>query len=109
MVRASLLGIVVLFATEALAAEAPRQPAFDEAELVSGAALELAPLASPLTVPTRDEVFELDADMRAFLTPLADIRDPRHKLLTLERSVGAARNVLARVCGGHTHGERHVP
>ena len=82
-VRASLLGIVVLFATEAIAAEAPRQPAFDEAELVSGAVLELPPPASPLTLPTRDEVFELDADMRAFLTPLANIRDPRHKLLTL--------------------------
>ena len=70
-----------------VAAEAPRQPAFDEAELVSGAALELAPPASPLTVPTRDEVFELDADMRAFLTPLADIRDPRHKLLTLSEAL----------------------
>ena len=67
MVRASLLGIVVLFATAAIAAAAPRQPAFDEAELVSGAALELAPPASPLTVPTRDEAFELDADMRAFV------------------------------------------
>ena len=87
MVRASLLGTVVLFATAASAAEAPRQPAFDEAELVSGAALEFAPPASPLTVPTRDEVFELDADMRAFLTPLADIRDPRHKLLTLSEAL----------------------
>ena len=87
MVRASLLGIVVLFATEAIAAEAPRQPAFDEAELVSGAALELAPPASPLIVPTRDEVFALDAEMRALLAPLADIRDPRHKLLTLSEAL----------------------
>jgi Flp pilus assembly protein TadD len=87
MVRVSLLGTVVLFATAASAAEATRQPAFDEAELVSGAALELAPPASPLPVPTRDEVFALDADMRAFLTPLEDIRDPRHKLLTLTEAL----------------------
>ena len=87
MVRTSLLGIVVLLATEARAAEAPRQPAFDEHELVSGAVLELAPLSSPLNLPTRDQVFELDAEMQAFLAPLAGIRDPRHKLLALTEAL----------------------
>jgi Flp pilus assembly protein TadD len=83
MARASLLGIVVLIATEAIAAAAPRQPAFDEAELVSGGALSLAPAAAALPVPSSDDAFALDAEMRAFIAPLVGIRDPEHKLIAL--------------------------
>ena len=63
MVRASLLGVVVLVATEASADSAPRQPAFDEAELISGACSRSRRRRAPVAMPTRDEAFALDAEM----------------------------------------------
>src|ERR1700741_5055719 len=89
MVRASLLGIVVLGATATHAAAAPRQPVFDEAALVSGSVLELAPPAIPVVVPTLDEVFALDADMHAFVAPLQGLRDPRRRMLALIEAMEA--------------------
>ena len=83
MVRASLVGIVVLVATATTAAAAPGQPAFDEAELTSGSALALAPAAAPVAVPTPDEAVALDADMQAFVAPLKAVRDPRRRLQAL--------------------------
>jgi tetratricopeptide (TPR) repeat protein len=83
MVRAALLGLVVLVATAAAAAAAPRGSTFDEAELVSGSVLALAAPALPVHVPTRDEAFALDGEMREFVAPLLRIRDPRQKLLEL--------------------------
>ena len=81
--RASLLGFVVFVATGATAAAATRQPAFDEAELVSGTVLALAPPDAPIVVPTADETFALDAEMEAFVAPLKDIRDPRQRMQAL--------------------------
>ncbi len=89
MVRASLLGIVVLVATAAPAAAAPRQPAFDETELVSGSALQLSPPAVPIVVPTRAEVFALDAEMHAFVEPLKAQRDSNKKLIGLIEAMEA--------------------
>ena len=83
MVRASLRGTVVLFATAAFAAPALEDPALDEAELVSGRPLELAASAPPPTIPSSAAVFELDAEMREFVAPLLGIRDPRQRLLAL--------------------------
>ena len=89
MVRASLLGFVVLVATATTAAAAPRQPAFDEAELVSGSALALAPPATPVVVPTPDEAFALDAEMQAFVAPLKALRDPQPRMLALIEAMEA--------------------
>jgi tetratricopeptide (TPR) repeat protein len=89
MVRASLLGIVVLVATTTAAAAAPRQPAFDEAALVSGSVLELAPPATPVVVPTPDEAFALDAEMRTFVAPLQAFRDPRRRMFALIEAMEA--------------------
>ena len=88
MVRASLLGVVVLVATAASAA-APREPAFDEDELISGRVLALGPLDAPVPIPTREEAFALDAEMTAFVAPFAAIRDPRQKLAALIEALEA--------------------
>lgn len=83
MVRVSRIGLVVLVATVAQAAAAPRQPAFDEADLVSGSVLAFtAPAVAP-AIPTRNEAFALDAEMRAFVAPVAELRDARQKLRAL--------------------------
>jgi tetratricopeptide (TPR) repeat protein len=81
--RASLLGFVVLVATGATAAAANRQPAFDESELVSGAALTLPQPDVPIVVPTAEETLALDAEMEAFVAPLKQVRDPRQKMRAL--------------------------
>lgn len=83
MARAALLGFVLLVGTAATAAAAPRQPIFDENELIDGSAVALAPLAEPVAVPTHAEAFALDAEMQAFVEPIADLRDPRQKLRAL--------------------------
>ena len=83
--RASFLGFVVLIATEASAAAVTREPAFDDTELVAGRALTLA--KSPIDLPTRDEVFALDEEMRAFVEPLKALRDPRQKMQGLIRGL----------------------
>lgn len=86
MVRASLLGFVLLVATGAPAAAAPRQALFDEAELVSGSALDLV-LPETIVVPTPDDVLALDADMKAFVAPLKNLRDPQQKMLALIKAL----------------------
>ena len=87
--RALLLGFVVLVATVATAAAATRHPAFDESELVSGAALALAPAEAPIIVPTSDETLALDAEMEAFIAPLKLLRDPRQKMQALIKALEA--------------------
>lgn len=83
MARASLLGVVVVFAATASADPVAREPAFDEAELLSGVALALEPLAEPLTLPSAADVFELDSAMREFVARFTPIGDSRQKLLKL--------------------------
>jgi Flp pilus assembly protein TadD len=87
--RALLLGFVVLVATGAPAAAATRQPAYDESELVSGAALVLEPPEAPIVVPTAEETFALDAEMAAFVAPLKQVRQPRQKMQALINAMEA--------------------
>ena len=83
-VRASLLGVIVLLSVaEVLAAPAPRKPAFSDLELLAATALALPAPPESFAVPTRDEVFALDDDMREFIAPLAAVRDPRQRLMAL--------------------------
>ena len=82
MVRAPLLGVVVLVATAASAASASSQPAFDETELVAAAVLELA-AAELVALPSADDVFALDATMQAFVAPFTGIRDQRQRMFAL--------------------------
>jgi Flp pilus assembly protein TadD len=89
MVRTSLLGIVVLVATASTAAAGPRQPAFEESELVSGSGLELARPATPVGLPTPEEAFALDAEMHAFVAPLKAQRDSRKRMLALIEAMEA--------------------
>lgn len=86
--RALFLGFVVFVATEAgPAAAVSRRPAFDDAELVSGSALPFA--GAFVDVPTPDEVFALDYEMRAFIAPVAAQRHARPKLVALVRALEA--------------------
>jgi Flp pilus assembly protein TadD len=55
----------------------------NEAELLAGDVLGLSAPAPPVRVPTAEEAFALDAEMLAFVAPLRDIRDPRHRLVSL--------------------------
>jgi Flp pilus assembly protein TadD len=87
MLRALLLGVVVVAASAASAAASAREPVFDESELVSGAVLGLEAAARPFVLPTPDEAFALDAEMRAFVAPFAEIRDPRQRLMALIRGL----------------------
>jgi Flp pilus assembly protein TadD len=89
MVRASLLGIVLLVATATAAVAAPRRPAFTEVDLVSGRGLALPPPATPVVVPTPDEAFALDAEMQAFVAPLKAVRDPRRRMVALIEAMEA--------------------
>ena len=79
MARASLLGVVVLVATAASADPVVRRPAFDDAELVAGVSLALEPPVQ-VELPSPDDAFALDDEMRAFIAPFATIRDPRVRL-----------------------------
>lgn len=83
--RVPFLGFVVFIATEVSVAAVSREPAFDEADLVSGRALAFSP--SHVDMPTRDDVFALDEEMRAFVAPLKQIRDPRQKMQGLIRGL----------------------
>jgi Flp pilus assembly protein TadD len=83
MTRAALLGVVVLLATAAAADPVVRQPAFGDLELVSGAALGLEPPPEAFTLPSADDAFQLDAEMRAFIAPFGAIRDHRQRLLRI--------------------------
>jgi tetratricopeptide (TPR) repeat protein len=56
---------------------------FDEADLLSGRALDLQMPEIPVAVPTSHDVVALDADMDAFIEPLKRLRDPQQKLLAL--------------------------
>ena len=82
--RASFLGFVVFIATEASVAAVSREPAFDEAELLSGRVLNLA---ASHDVPTHDEVFALDGEMRAFVAPVKALRTPQQKMQALIRGL----------------------
>jgi tetratricopeptide (TPR) repeat protein len=89
MVRASLLGFVLLVATAATAAAASREPLFDDVELLSGRALAFAASATPVIVPTGEQAFGLDAEMQAFVAPLAAYRDPRQRMIALIKAMEA--------------------
>jgi tetratricopeptide (TPR) repeat protein len=92
--RASLLGFVVLVATGATAAAATREPAFDQSELTSGAALALTPPQATIVVPTAEDAFALDAEMEAFIAPLKEVRGPRQKMRALIAAL-EARGMLS--------------
>lgn len=83
--RALFLGFVVLLVTEACVAAARREPAFDENELLSGRVLALP--ESRVNIPTHEEVFALDEEMRAFVEPLKALRSPRLKMQALIRGL----------------------
>ena len=82
MLRVLLLAVVVLTATEAFAATGPRGPAFERDALLAGTAFPFAADA-PIAVPSRDDVFGLDAEMLAFVGAAAAMRNPHRKLLAL--------------------------
>ncbi len=86
MLRVSLLAVVVLAATEALAATGPRQPAFATQELLEGTALPFA-VDAPIAIPSRADVFGLDAEMQAFVAEIVTLRNSRQKLVALLRGM----------------------
>jgi tetratricopeptide (TPR) repeat protein len=88
MARASLLCILAL-TVAACATSSPRRAALTEAELLSGAAIAVAPAPAPIS---REDAFFLDEEMRAFVA--AQIGDSRaqevilHKLLAGMKDIG---------------------
>jgi len=82
MVRIPLLCVVVLTATEAHTAPGPREPAFNESELIAAATLTFPAGDTPF-VPSSEDAFGLDAEMQAFVAGVAGIRDSREKLAAL--------------------------
>src|SRR5689334_21166319 len=87
--RALLLGFVVLVATATSAAAAPRQRAFAEDDLLSGAALALKPPEVPIVIPSAEDTFGLDEEMQAFVAPLKVVRDPRQRRQALIQAMEA--------------------
>jgi Flp pilus assembly protein TadD len=87
--RAWLVGFVILVATGASAAAASRGTALDEADLVSGAVLTLAPPSVPITIPTFEQAFALDAEMQAFIEPIRARRLPRERMVALIEAMEA--------------------
>lgn len=83
--RALFLGFVVLVATEASVAAVTREPAFDASELLLGHGLNLASFY--VDVPTHDEVFALDDEMREFVAPVKALRTPQQKMQALIRAL----------------------
>jgi tetratricopeptide (TPR) repeat protein len=83
MARASLLGVVVVFAATASADPVARQPTFDEAELLAGVVLALEPATQTLTLPSAAEVFQLDSAMHEFVARFGGIGDSRQRLLKI--------------------------
>jgi tetratricopeptide (TPR) repeat protein len=86
MARVALL-CVVLLVTPAAAGAGPRQPAFDEVALLSGAALALD--TASVTVPTHEQAFGLDEEMRVFVHTLAELRAPAARLSGLVNGMAA--------------------
>jgi tetratricopeptide (TPR) repeat protein len=86
MARLALL-CVVLLVTPAAAGAGPRQPAFDEAALLSGAALALD--TASVAVPTHEQAFGLDEEMRVFAHTLAELRVPAARLSGLVNGMAA--------------------
>lgn len=82
MLRASLLAVVALAATEAVAATGPRQPAFATHELLGGTTLPFA-VDTSMAIPSRADVFGLDAEMQTFVAKIATLRNSRQKLVAL--------------------------
>jgi hypothetical protein len=65
MGRALLLAVVTVVALEGCAAPGPRPPAIPDVELLSGSVLSWSSPTVPL--PSREDAFGLDDDMRAFV------------------------------------------
>jgi tetratricopeptide (TPR) repeat protein len=86
MAQVALLYVVLLLASVAAVA-GPRQPTFDEAALLSGASLALD--AAAVVVPTREQAFGLDEEMRAFSDMLAEQRSPVARLSALVDGMAA--------------------
>jgi Flp pilus assembly protein TadD len=84
--RLLLLAVVILTATEALAATGPRRPAFTVEELLAGAGLPFA-VDTVIAIPSREDALGLDAEMLKFVATTAEIRDSRKKLVALLRGM----------------------
>jgi tetratricopeptide (TPR) repeat protein len=89
MMRVALVAVVVLAVTDAAAAATVRRQPIGEEELLTGAALTFAAADTAARVPTRAEAFELDAEMQAFVAPLADLRNSQQKLVALLKAMDA--------------------
>jgi Flp pilus assembly protein TadD len=82
VLRVPLLAVVIILAaTEALAATGPGRPAFEREELLASTALPFT--VDAIAIPSRDDAFGLDAEMQAFVATMVAIRDPHRKLLAL--------------------------
>lgn len=69
MNRTSLLSVVTVVVLEACAAPGPRRPAISDADLLSGDVLKWNSPSAPL--PSEDDAFGLDDDMRAFIASVS--------------------------------------
>jgi len=86
MGRTSLLCVVALFYLEACTALGPARSALTPEQVLGGSAVPWAALELP-AVPSEDDAFGLDAEMRAFVAPLKAIDDPTVRLTRLREAM----------------------
>ncbi len=98
MSRTSLVCIVALLYLEACTALGPGKSALTSEQILNGSAFPWAASALP-AVPTEEEAFGLDADMRAFVAPLKAIEDPISRLTRLREAM-QQRGLFAIVYSG---------
>jgi tetratricopeptide (TPR) repeat protein len=86
MRRPWLFCVLALGSIEACGAAAPRASNLTEQQILSGEALPW-PVPSSSTLVTEDEAFGIDAEMRAFVAPLAAVAEPDERLLRLREAM----------------------
>lgn len=82
MVRAALL-VVAVVATATWSVPGTGRSALSERELLDADVLGFEPADAPPFLPAAEDVFGVDDEMRAFLAPIAGIRNPRQRLAAL--------------------------
>ena len=86
MSRTSLLCVVALFYLEACSALGPAKSALTPEQVIDGSAFVWAASVLP-DVPSEDEAFGVDAEMREFVAPLKTIGDPILRLTGLREAM----------------------
>lgn len=100
MSRTSLLCVVALLLLEACTASGPRKSNLTVEQVIAGTALPWPASALPAP-PSEEQAFGLDDEMRAFVAPLKEIREPVTRLNRL-REIMQQRGLFSIAYTGST-------